>query len=69
MPSTVIRAYWYSAPRRELTILFQTGKAYTYLDVPEDIHAGMKGASSQGEYFNQEIRCRFAFVRNVDALD
>jgi hypothetical protein len=69
MPSTVIRAHWYSARRRELTILFQTGKAYTYLEVPEEVHAGMTAASSKGEYFNQAIRGRFAFVRSVDTLD
>lgn len=68
MPSTVIRSHWYSARRRELTILFQTGRAYTYLDVPEEIQAGMAAASSKGEYFNQEIRGRFAFVRNTDVL-
>ena len=68
MPSTVIRAHWYSAARRELTILFQSGRAYTYLDVPREIHAEMEGAASKGEYFNQEIRGRFAFVRNTDAL-
>lgn len=68
MPSTVIRAHRYSAARRELTILFQSGKAYTYLGVPEDVHAGMKAAASKGEYFNREIRGRFAFVRNTDAL-
>jgi hypothetical protein len=67
MPSTVIRAHWYSAPKRELTILFQTGKAYTYLDVPAEIQAAMAAALSKGEYFNQEIRGRFAFVRNTDA--
>ena len=68
MPSTVIRAHWYSAHKRELTILFQTGKAYTYLDVPEEIEFGMAAARSKGEYFNQEIRGRFAFVRNMGAL-
>jgi len=69
MPSTVIRAHWYSARRRELTILFQTGKAYIYLDVPEEVHAGMTAASSKGEYFNQAIRGRFTFVRSADGLD
>ncbi len=68
MPSTVIRAHWYSAARRELTIRFQSGKTYTYMDVPEDVHAGMRVAASKGEYFNREIRGRFAFVRNADAL-
>lgn len=66
MPSTVIRAHWYSARKQELTILFQTGRAYTYLDVPEEIYAGMQAAASKGEFFNQEIRGRYAFVRNAD---
>lgn len=68
MPSSVIRAHWYNARRQELTILFQTGKAYIYFDVPEEIHTGMTAASSKGEFFNRLIRGRFAFVRKADAL-
>jgi hypothetical protein len=66
MPSTVIRSFWYSARRRELRILFQSGKEYAYADVPAELYAEMQIASSKGEFFNQHIRGKFAFRRNVE---
>ena len=63
MPSTVIRSYRYDRQKRDLHIVFQTGRVYTYLQVPEDIYAGMRMAFSKGLYFNQFIRDKFAFRR------
>ena len=68
MPSTVIRSFWYRARQRELSILFQSGKGYTYLDVPAEVYSEMQIASSKGEFFNQNIRGKFAFRRNVEIL-
>lgn len=48
MPSTVIRAYEYSAERRELRITFQSGRRYVYRDVPTDTHDAMKSAFAKG---------------------
>lgn len=63
MPSTVIRSYRYDRARRDLRVVFQTGRVYTYLQVPEDIYAGLKVALSKGQFFNQFIRDKFAFRR------
>lgn len=63
MPSTVIRSFSYDRSRRELDVTFQSGKRYTYLDVPPEIHEAMKSSFSKGEFFNEHIRDRFAFER------
>ena len=64
MPSTVIRSYHYDRRRRELDIVFQSRRRYTYRDVPEDTYEAMKAAFSKGEFFNRHIRDHFAFERN-----
>jgi lysyl-tRNA synthetase class 2 len=64
MPSTVIRSYRYDRQRRELAIVFQTGRAYTYREVPAETYAALEAASSKGEFFNRHIRDKFAFTRD-----
>ena len=64
MPSTVIRSYQYDRRRRELDIVFQSRRRYTYRDVPEDTYEAMKAAFSKGEFFNRHIRDHFPFERN-----
>ena len=66
MPSTVIRSYRYDPSRRELSVEFQSGRRYTYCDVPGETHAAMKAAFSKGEFFNRHIRDSFTFRRNDD---
>jgi lysyl-tRNA synthetase class 2 len=63
MPSSVIRHFCYHPAERRLEILFQTGRRYSYLEVPQDIFAAMKTAFSKGEFFNAHIRDRFRFIR------
>lgn len=62
VPSTVIRSFHYDPDSRELRIVFQSGRIYRYLDVPSELPAAMRVASSKGEYFNRNIRGAFAFV-------
>ena len=64
MPSTVIRSYHYDRRRRELDIVFQSRRRYTYRDVPEDTYEAMKAAFSKGEFFNRHIRDHFPFECN-----
>lgn len=64
MPSTVIRDFRYDAPKRELHVVFQTGKDYTYLDFSEELYREMKAAPSKGAFLNDRIRGKFAFRRN-----
>jgi lysyl-tRNA synthetase class 2 len=61
--SDVIRSFEYEAATRRLLITFQTGKRYTYEDVPEDVHLALQNSPSKGEYFNAHIREHFTFVR------
>ena len=59
MPSSVIRTFFYDASRKELRIVFQTGRQYVYKEVPEGIFEGLKRAFSKGVYFNAHIRDHF----------
>jgi len=63
MPSTVIRTYDYSSERRELRVVFQSGRCYLYHEVPEETYAAMRKAFSKGEFFNENIRDHFEFTR------
>jgi hypothetical protein len=63
MPSTVIRSFNYDAGRRKLLIVFQSGRRYTFEDVPPETYAAMQSSSSKGEFFNAHIRDNFSFVR------
>ena len=67
MPSTVIRSFRYLPREQQLEIVFQTGRRYRYLEVPEQTYEAMRGAFSKGEFFNSRIRDHFAFVRLEDA--
>jgi hypothetical protein len=65
MPSAVIRSFDYDEERRELRVLFQSGKRYIYQDVPPEIFVRVKAALSKGEFFNEHVRDQFAFVRDT----
>jgi hypothetical protein len=56
MPSTVIRRFDYHPDRRELEILFTTGRRYLYSDVPEEAVERFRAAFSKGQHFNRHIR-------------
>jgi hypothetical protein len=64
----VIARWRYFAERRLLEVVFQTGRIYHYLDVPPSVDEGLRQAASRGEYFNENIRDRFAFERIVDGV-
>jgi lysyl-tRNA synthetase class 2 len=63
MPSTVIQSFEYDAGKRELRVLFRSGRSYVYQDVPDEEYAAMRRSFSKGEYFNEHIRDRYAFRR------
>ncbi|HZB57158.1 MAG TPA: KTSC domain-containing protein [Reyranella sp.] len=66
MPSSVIRSYHYDSARRELSVVFQSRRRYTYSEVPAETYAAMKAAFSKGEFFNRHIRDKFTFRRDDD---
>jgi lysyl-tRNA synthetase class 2 len=67
MPSTVIRSFDYDPDSQQLWIRFVSGKLYIYEGVPEDIHDGLCGARSKGEYFNLAVRDRYPYREVVPA--
>jgi hypothetical protein len=66
MPSNVIRHFTYNASSRKLFVVFQSGRRYAYLDVPDRTFQDMKASFSKGEFFNAHIRDRYEFVRGAD---
>ena len=61
MPSTVIRSFAYHPQRRELEVLFTTGRRYVYREVPPEAAEALRGAFAKGRHFNARIRGRYPF--------
>lgn len=54
--STVIRGAWYQPQRRQLDLLFTSGRRYRYSDVPMVVARRFVEAPSKGRFYNAEIR-------------
>ena len=67
MPSSVIDSYRYEPDERVLLITFVSGQVYAYFDVPPDVDAGLRKASSRGRYFASHIRDHFSYRRLTPA--
>jgi len=63
MPSAVIHSFEYDADKRELLVVFRSGRRYVYEEVPDNTFVAMRRSFSKGEYFNEHIRDRYAFRR------
>ena len=61
MPSTIIRRFEYDPERRELDVLFTTGRRYLYAEVPPEAAAAFRAAFSKGRHFNARIRGRYPY--------
>jgi hypothetical protein len=57
--SSVIRGAWYLPKRRQLDLLFTSGRRYIYSGVPMAVADGFAQAESKGRFYNAEIRNRF----------
>ncbi len=60
MTHPAIRGAWYLPNRRQLDLLFGSGRHYRYSNVPADLARRFAGALSKGHFYNAEIRGRFA---------
>ena len=60
MPSTVIRRFEYYPERRELEIIFTTGRRYLYAGVPEEAARRFRASFSKGVHFNRHIRNHYS---------
>lgn len=67
MPSRVIRSFVYTPERRELDVLFTTGRRYIFHDVPAEAAADFRAAFSKGRHFNRRIRGRYRFTELSEA--
>ena len=65
MPSTVVRHISYDETARELHVTFTSGEVYTYYDVPKQVYAAFRTASSKGQYLNASIKDRYDFRRHA----
>jgi hypothetical protein len=61
--SSDLKSVGYETATRILTIEFNSGGIYDYLEVPSSIHEGLMHASSKGKYFHQNIKDRYKFRR------
>ena len=62
MPSTVIRTIAYHPARRELEVLFTTGRRYVFHDVPAAAAAAFSETRIKGRHFNRHVRGRYRFT-------
>ena len=58
----MIRGAWYLPHRRQLDLLFGSGRHYRYSNVPADVARRFANALSKGRFYNAEIRGRFACI-------
>ena len=60
--SSAISRVGYNEQDQTLTITFlQSGRTYTYYDVPISIYRAIARAGSPGRYFNANIRNRYSY--------
>ena len=53
----------YDARQKILEVEFHSGSIYRYMDVPEEVFAGIMAADSKGRYFTARIRNQYRFER------
>ena len=61
--STTLRSAGHDAQLAVLELQFRNGAVYRYLLVPQKVYRDLRGASSKGGYFNQNIRGRYPYQR------
>lgn len=61
--SSVVDQGIYNAERKDLTIIFKSGKGYIYTPVSEDFAQKFAKAKSKGQFFNKHIRNNEALTK------
>lgn len=61
--STCVASLEYDPETNELIIEFQERGTYKFYDVPPDEADGLRGATSQGTYYNLYIKGRYSYDR------
>ncbi|RZL69935.1 MAG: KTSC domain-containing protein [Pedobacter sp.] len=66
MPSSVIAKIKYSVETQELIIVFLSGDAYLYPNVPEKVYKEFKASISKGTYLNRKFKKLFTGTKIND---
>lgn len=53
--SSMVAAYGYDAGLKALVVLYNSGKAYQYLEVPGEVYEGLLEARSKGRYLLDHV--------------
>jgi KTSC domain-containing protein len=61
--SSMLRGVGYDSETRTLEIEFTSGQVYEYHDVPPEVYAGLLRAESLGQYFHENIRDAYSYLR------
>lgn len=60
MTHPAIRGAWYQPNRRQLDLMFGSGRHYRYSNVPAEVAAQFARATSKGSFYNKAIRGHYA---------
>lgn len=66
--SSAFKSGSYSANLKQLSLTFNSGKTYTYYDVPREYWAELCAADSQGLFFQKHIQNKFKYECNSSAV-
>lgn len=61
--SSNVAAVGYEEDSLTLQVEFNNGSTYQYFDVPQAIFDGLLGASSVGQYLNQNVKGTYRYSR------
>lgn len=61
LQSKTLASALYHPRKRQLELMFCSGKRYLYFQVPSQCYQELLRADSKGGYFNRNIRNRFPF--------
>ena len=62
--SSQVAGFGYDQASRILTVKFNTGAVYDYMEVPDTVFDGMRAAQSTGSYFIKNVkRAGYTFKR------
>ena len=50
--SAMLQSCSYDTEEKEMSVTFQNGRTYTYVDVDKSMYEELIGSSSAGKYFN-----------------
>lgn len=63
--SSNLKGAIYNTVTKNLTVTFNNGQRYEYLDVPHEIFAELNLAESAGKYFNTKIARAFTYKKII----